>query len=106
MASKFKKWFMSMDQVILLTTAIIMAIGIWISIASTPAVAIKLGLQPFYFVKQHILLIPVAITLIISISFLKTKHIRLFAIIGYFACVVLVICTIIFGYRLRGYVNW
>lgn len=83
-SSIFRKWFASIDQFLLFTVLIIIAIGVWVSIASTPAVASKLGLEPFHFVKQHILLIPIVLLLIASISSLQPKHIRLLSLLGYF----------------------
>ena len=106
LVSKFRKWLMSIDQVLFLTVMIIITIGIWVSIASTPAVALKLGLSPFYFVKHHILLIPIALFLIISISLLQTKHIRLVSILGYAIFLLLIVCTILFGTEIKGARRW
>lgn len=102
----FRKWFASIDQFLLFTILTIIAIGIWVSIASTPAVALKLGLSPFHFVKQHILLIPIVLVLITSISSLQSKHIRLLSLLGYFVSIALIICTILFGTEIKGARRW
>ena len=104
--NNFKKWLMSIDQVVFLTTIILIAIGIWVSIASTPAVALKLGLTPFYFVRHHILLVPAVIFIIIYISTLKTKHIRLIALVGYFLCLLFITGTLLFGTEIKGAKRW
>ena len=104
--SKFRKWLMSIDQVLFVTVMIVITIGVWVSIASTPAVALKLGLSPFYFVQHHILLIPVVLFLIVSISLLQTKHIRLLALLGYGICLSLIVCTIVFGTEIKGARRW
>ena len=105
-SSTFRKWFASIDQFLFFTILTIIAIGIWISIASTPSVALKLGLSPFYFVKQHILIIPIVVLFIISISALQSKHIRLLSLLGYFVCVGLIIFTILFGTEIKGAKRW
>lgn len=105
-SSVFRKWFASIDQFLLFTILTIIAIGIWVSIASTPAVALKLGLSPFHFVKQHILLIPIVLILITSISSLQSKHIRLLSLLGYFLSIALIICTILFGTEIKGARRW
>lgn len=102
----FRKWFASIDHVLLFTVITIIAIGIWISIASTPAVALKLGLSPFYFVRQHVMLVPIVLILIVSISLLQSKHIRLLSLLGYFVSIILIICTILFGTEIKGARRW
>ena len=105
-SSIFRKWFASIDQVLLFTVITIIAIGIWVSIASTPAVALKLGLSPFHFAKQHVLLVPIVLLLILSISSLQSKHIRLLSLLGYCASIILIICTILFGTEIKGARRW
>lgn len=102
----FKKWIMSIDRVLLFMILSILSIGIWVSIASTPAVAMKLGLPPFHFVKQHIIIVPIAIFIMVFISFLQSRHIRKLAILGYFACVLLIIGTLFFGSEIKGAQRW
>ena len=104
--SIFRKWLMSVDRVILATILAIISIGIWVSIASTPAVAMKLGLPPFNFVKQHLLIVPVAVFLMVSVSFLQTRHLRRLAILGFVLCIFLVIATILFGTEIKGARRW
>lgn len=101
-----KRWLMSIDRVTLSVALALLAIGIWVSIASTPAVAMKLGLPPFYFVKQHILIVPIAVLIMVFISFLQVRHIRRLALIGYFICIGLIICTLIFGVEIKGARRW
>ncbi|MDR3031246.1 MAG: putative lipid II flippase FtsW [Holosporales bacterium] len=101
-----KKWLLSIDRVTLFVVIGIISIGICVNIASTPGVALKLGLPPFYFVKQHIAIIPISIATIIFVSFLQIKQIRKLAIIGYFVCIILVIATIFLGAEIKGAKRW
>lgn len=106
LAGLFKRWLMSIDRVILSTALALLAIGIWVSIASTPAVAMKLGLPPFYFVKQHMIIVPIVVFIMVFVSFLQVRHIRRLALIGYFICIGLIICTLIFGIEIKGAKRW
>jgi cell division protein FtsW len=101
-----KKWGTSIDNVIIFSVLMIITIGVWVSIASTPAVALKLGLPPFYFVKHHIFMVPIAILLITLISCLQARHIGLFSVFGWLVCLGFVICTIIFGQEAKGAHRW
>ncbi len=102
----FRRWATSVDRISLFIILSIISIGVWVSIASTPAVALKLGLSPFAFVKQHMIVVPIAIFIIVFVSFLQTKHIRKLALFGYFACIALIVCTLLFGAEIKGARRW
>ncbi|MDR2667173.1 MAG: putative lipid II flippase FtsW [Holosporales bacterium] len=104
--SLLKRWVLSVDRMLLFVILSIISIGIWISIASTPSVALKLGFPPFHFVKKHVLAVPIAIFLIVFISCFQAKHIRKFSIIGYVLCLLLIIATLFFGVETKGARRW
>jgi cell division protein FtsW len=85
---------------------IIISIGAWVSIASTPAVALKLGLSPFHFFKQHMIIMPIGVSIITVISFFQMRYIRKLAIIGYIICVLLLIYILLFGIEIKGAKRW
>jgi cell division protein FtsW len=101
-----KRWLLSVDRVLLFVILSIISIGIWISIASTPSVALKLGFPPFHFVKRHVVAVPIAIFLIVFISCFQAKHIRKFSIIGYVLCLLLIVATLFFGIETKGAKRW
>ncbi len=101
-----RRWFLSIDQVLLFSVFALIAIGIWVSVASTPALAMKLGFLPFHFVKLHLLVVPIAIFILLFTSFLQPKHIRRLALIGYFLCLILIACTLFWGAEIKGARRW
>lgn len=101
-----RRWFLSIDRLSAFLVISIISIGIWVSIASTPAVAIKLGLPPFYFVKQHMIIAPAGLMITTVISFFHPKYIRKTAVIGYVCCFCLLICVLIFGNEIKGAKRW
>ncbi|MDR3224638.1 MAG: putative lipid II flippase FtsW [Holosporales bacterium] len=102
----FRRWITSIDSVLLFSTFALIAVGLWISIASTPAVAIKLGFSPFHFVKRHVLIAPIAVAIVVFISFLQTRHIRRWAIVGYVGCLFLIVVSLFFGNEVKGARRW
>jgi cell division protein FtsW len=105
-AGILKKWTLAIDRGALSIVLAIISIGVWVSIASTPAVAVKLGLSPFYFVKQHLTIVPIGIITTILISFMRPNHIRRFSVIGYVACIFFLIAVILFGEEIKGAKRW
>jgi cell division protein FtsW len=101
-----KKWIVSVDSVSLFVVACLISIGTWISIASTPSVAMKLGLKPFHFVKQHMVVLLVSVPIMIFVSFLQIRNIRKLSAIGYIGCLCLVILTLVVGAEIKGARRW
>src|SRR5450755_2255219 len=62
----FAAWWWTVDRLMLAALIALMLGGIVLSLAASPPVAARLGLEPFYFVNRHVLyLIPVLILLLI-----------------------------------------
>jgi cell division protein FtsW len=101
-----KRWAAAIDRVTLFAVLSVVAIGAWVSMASTPAVAMKLSLSPFHFVMNHMIITPIACLLMILISFLQARHIRRLAAFGYVVCLCLIVCTIFFGPEIKGARRW
>ncbi|MBQ8651154.1 MAG: cell division protein FtsW [Alphaproteobacteria bacterium] len=102
----FRRWVNSTDKIQLFIILTLLSFGVLVSIASTPAVAVKIGLQPFYFIKQHLAIVPVSIAIILYVSMLKIRYIKLLSLLGYIACIVLIICTFSFGMEIKGARRW
>ncbi|MDR2075248.1 MAG: putative lipid II flippase FtsW [Holosporales bacterium] len=106
MQKLLRRWWLSIDRVSAFVVVGLISIGAWVSIASTPAVAIKLGLSPFYFFKHHLIVMPIGVFIIIVVSLLQVRYIRRFAMIGYVICILFLLCVFIFGEEIKGARRW
>ena len=61
-------WWRSIDRNIFISTIILIVIGCLISFVATPSIAIKYNLEPYYFVKKHLIFTPFAFFFIFFIS--------------------------------------
>ena len=61
----FAEWWWTVDKLTLAAIGALMLAGVVLSLAASPPVAGRLGLDPFYFVNRHILylLLPIAVML-------------------------------------------
>src|SRR6201988_4712401 len=64
----FAAWWWTVDKLMLAALATLMLAGIVLSLAASPPVAARLGLEPFYFVNRHILFLIPAIAVLVAIS--------------------------------------
>lgn len=83
-----------------------MAIGIIISFAASPPVAMRLNLDTFFFVKRHIMMTIPTIMIMIAISFLSPIQIRRLSIIGILFGIILLTLTIFVGVEIKGARRW
>lgn len=51
----FAEWWWTVDKLTLAAFGALMLAGVVLSLAASPPVAGRLGLEPFYFVNRHIL---------------------------------------------------
>ncbi len=80
--------------------------GIVLSLAASPPVAARLGLEPFYFVNRHIFYVLPAIGVLIVTSFLPLRYIRRIALVVFIASLVLVALTLVYGAEVKGARRW
>ena len=51
--SRFAAWWFTVDTVLLTSLFILMAVGLVLSLAAPPAVALKKGFDTYFFVERH-----------------------------------------------------
>src|SRR3569832_1193225 len=72
----FAEWWWTVDKLSLAAIGALMLAGIVLSLAASPPVASRLGLDPFYFVNRHILFLVPTLIVLIGVSFLNPHQIR------------------------------
>jgi cell division protein FtsW (lipid II flippase) len=104
--SLIARWWWTVDRWSLAAIAALIAVGAVLAMAATPAVAEKLGLEPFYFVRRQFSLLPIAIGIILAVSLLDLSGVRRAAAIILVASVALLALTLIVGVEIKGARRW
>lgn len=102
----FAAWWWTVDRLMLLALITLMLAGIILSLAASPPVAVRLGLDPFFFVDRHVLYLLPALTIMIGSSFLSPRPIRRIALAVFVVSLVLTIATLCFGTEVKGARRW
>jgi len=102
----FAAWWWTVDRPLLAALIALMLGGIVLSLAASPPVAARLGLDPFYFVTRHIQYLVPAIAVLLGTSFLSPRHIRRLALVVFAVSFALVIATLFFGAEVKGARRW
>jgi len=102
----FSAWWWTIDRLLLAALAALMLAGIVLSLAASPSVATRIGLDPFYFANRHMMYLVPAFIVLIGTSFLTPRQIRRTAIVVFAASLMLVIATLFFGVEIKGARRW
>ncbi len=102
----FAAWWWTVDRLLLAAIGALMLGGIVLSLAASPPVAARLGLDAFYFVNRHVMYPVPAIAVMIVTSFMSPRTIRRVALLVFAASFVLVVATLFFGAEVKGARRW
>src|SRR5262247_585216 len=102
----FAAWWWTVDRLLLAALLALMLSGIVLSLAASPPVASRLGLEPFYFVSRHVFYLIPALAVLLATSFLPPRHIRRLALIVFVVSLLLIAATLQFGAEVKGARRW
>jgi len=102
----FGEWWWTVDRLTLGAIGALMLTGVVLSLAASPPVAGRLGLEPFYFVNRHILFLFPSIAIMLAVSFLSPHQIRRLSMIVFAISLVMVAATPYFGAEIKGAKRW
>ena len=102
----FAEWWWTVDRLLLAAQLTLMLSGIVLSLAASPAVAVRIGLDPFHFFNRHVaFLVPSFIVLLVT-SLLSSRGVRRSALIVFAIGIVLMAATLVFGAEVKGSRRW
>ncbi|NKB49443.1 MAG: cell division protein FtsW [Alphaproteobacteria bacterium] len=99
-------WWWTVDRWSLAAIVALMAFGTMLALASSPAVAERIGVDSLYFVKRHLVFLPAAAAVIIATSLMTPLQIRRVAVIGFVCCLIGLSATLAFGIEINGARRW
>ena len=104
--SPLASWWRTVDRLMLAALLAVMLAGIVLSLAASPPVAARLGLDPFYFVNRHVMYLIPAIAVMLGTSLLPPRQIRRVALVVFIISFAMVVATLYFGAEIKGARRW
>ena len=104
--SLLSEWWFTIDRLQLYAICTLMLVGLIISLAASPSVAVDKGLSTFYFVKYHAIFAVVGMVLIFVISLQSPRTIRRISLLLYIVCVLSLIAVLLWGSKINGTLRW
>ena len=102
----FGDWWYTVDRLMLGALAVLMLGGIVLSLAASPPVAVRIGLDPFHFVNRHVLFLIPAFMVLIATSALSPRNVRRLSLAVFIASVALLVATLQFAPEIKGSRRW
>jgi len=99
-------WWWTVDRWFLAAFLSLMGLGIVLSFAASPAVAMRIGLDPFHFATRQIVFTVLALGAMLAVSFLDARQIRRMAIVMLAIMLVLMVAVLYIGVEVKGARRW
>jgi cell division protein FtsW len=100
------RWWFTVDRLLLSAVLLLMATGVLVSMAASPPVAERIGLDSFHFFKSQLIFLGPAICLLITVSFLEPKQTRRAAFAMFGVSLLLMVAALFFGPEIKGAHRW
>ncbi len=100
------EWWWTVDRLQLAAIIALMLAGIILSLAASPPVATRIGLDPFHFFNRHVLFLVPSFIVMIGVSFLSPRQIRRSALVVFAVSIVLIVATLLVGPEVKGARRW
>jgi cell division protein FtsW len=100
------EWWWTVDRLLLAAFMALMLGGVILSLAASPPVAARIGLDPFHFFNRHVMFLLPSLLVMVGVSFLSPRQVRRTALIVFALSMVLIVATLVFGAEVKGARRW
>jgi cell division protein FtsW len=100
------EWWFTFDRVLLTALLTLVAVGLVLSLAASPSVALKKGLPAFYFAERHIVFAAIGVVAMLAVSLLSPRGVRRLALVLFVASIGAMIAVLLSGDEINGARRW
>ncbi len=100
------QWWWTVDRWTLSALVLLLVLGTVMSLAASPAVATRLGLDPYHFFYRHLTYLVPAVIVMFGVSLLSPRSVRRLACLMFAGAFGLMILTLLFGPEIKGATRW
>lgn len=104
--SVLSRWWWTIDRLTLVSVIIIAALGAILVLAASPAVANRIGLENFHFVRRHFVFLPLGLMVMVATSMLTPRAVRRFALVVFASSLLAMVAVLFLGVETKGATRW
>lgn len=101
-----RHWWNAVDRPLLVCALFLVALGIVLNFATSPSLAARNGVDPFYYVTRQVIFAVPAMVLMIALSMGTPKVIRRFGVLLFVVVVALLVTVLAVGESRNGSTRW
>jgi len=101
-----KKWWIDIDKINFVIVLGIIVFGLMMTASSGSAIAKRINVDKFFFLKKQMLFAMIAVFLLVAISFLDQEKIKYFSLFGLATSIILLVLVLLFGSEAKGAKRW
>lgn len=99
-------WWFTVDRMLLAAILAIAGAAVILSLAASPAIAIRRGLPTYYFVERQLVFIAAGVALMLAVSLLSPASVRRLALAVLATCLVGMVVVLVSGTEINGARRW
>jgi len=99
-------WWFTVDRMLLAAILVIIGVGLLLSLAASPSIAIKRGLPTFYFVERHLIFALASTLVLLTVSLLSPPAVRRLALAVLLVAFALMGLVLLIGAEINGARRW
>ncbi len=99
-------WWWTIDRWFLAAFVTLMVLGVVLSFAASPAVAERIGLDPYHFVTRQVIFMLPALVVMVGVSFLDPRNVRRLALVTLAGALLLMVAALYIGVEVKGSRRW
>ncbi len=100
------QWWFTIDRTLLSSVLLLMAIGVLISMAASPPVAERIGLDSFHFFRGQVFFVFVGAAVALIVSFFNPAMVRRSGLLAFVGSLALMLLALRFGPDIKGAHRW
>ena len=100
------QWWWTIDRWVLASLIAIAAAGAVLTLAASPGVADRIGLDSFHFVHRQFAFLALGLVVMIFVSLFSPRGVRRLALLVFCGALALMVATLIFGVEIKGATRW
>ena len=104
--SRVADWWFTVDHVLVGAIFAIIGVGLILSLAASPAVAIKKGLPTYYFVERHLFFSALGVLIMLAVSLFSPRGVRRLALFLFGISLLGMIAVYFVGPEVHGAQRW
>jgi cell division protein FtsW len=104
--SKLAEWWFTVDHALIAAVLALVAAGLVLSLAASPAVALKKGLATYHFVGRHVAFSLVGVALMLAVSLMEPRTVRRLALVLLAAGLAGLVLVHLTGREINGARRW